>query len=797
MNNSLETLIIGEDNTMKTLGLTWVSNIDKLGFNINVHNTGQITKRSMLSCISKIFDPLGLVSPTIVLAKVLLQKLWLEKLNWDSSVPYEIRIKWNQFAGDLPSLNDLRISRYVACNNAVRIDLHAFSDASETAYGGAVYVRSENDNGEVFCHLLTSKAKVAPLKPLTTPRLELCAAHLLAKLLNKVTSSSNLTFNSLTCWTDSKVILGWIRTSVNVLKPFVRNRVAEIQDLTEVSSWRYVPTNDNPADILSRGLSASTLKSSELWWHGPRWLKENSVHWPSDMGTLVELPEIRSLFVKTLFDFPFEKFSSLSRLKRCMAFVLRFIHNCSTKRELRTTGVLSALELEKALNLLVKISQSSSFTEEYHDLKSGNGVSEKSKILSLNPFIDEEGILRVGGRLKNSKFDYNKKHPMLLSSKHYLTRLIFEYEHIRLLHAGPQQLLFSVRQRFWPTASRNLARSVVHKCLKCYKLNAKPVQPMMGDLPADRFLSGFPFQVTGIDYAGPFFILNKKGRGSRLLKSYVCLFICFSSKAVHLEIVSDLSSDAFLLALKRFIGRRGKPSKLYSDCGSNFVGANKELKELYKLVNNNNVINDYVNNEGISWHFNPAYAPHFGGLWEAGIKSMKHHLRRVAMNSNFTYEEFGTLLCQVEAILNSRPLSPLSADPHDPCPLTPAHFIIGRPLTSILEPDLAMIKESRLSRYQKIENGRQHFWTRWYKEYVSDLQGRVKWKTESGRLTEGTLVVIKDDKLPPLNWKMGRVVKTFPGGDGIARVAEVRTPTGIIKRDFSKLCPLPLNDTSA
>lgn len=203
-----------------------------------------------------------------------------------------------------------------------------------------------------------------------------------------------------------------------------------------------------------------------------------------------------------------------------MAFVLRFIHNCSTQRELRTTGVLSALELEKALNLLVKISQSSSFTEEYHDLKSGNGVGEKSKILSLNPFIDEEGILRVGGRLKNSKFDYNKKHPMLLSSKHYLTRLIFEYEHMRLLHAGPQQLLFSVRQRFWPTASRNLARSVVHKCLKCYKLNAKPVQPMMGDLPADRFLSGFPFQVTGIDYAGPFFILNKKGRGSRLLKSY-------------------------------------------------------------------------------------------------------------------------------------------------------------------------------------------------------------------------------------------------------------------------------------
>ncbi|XP_057656784.1 uncharacterized protein LOC130894180 [Diorhabda carinulata] len=381
---------------------------------------------------------------------------------------------------------------------------------------------------------------------------------------------------------------------------------------------------------------------------------------------------------------------------------------------------------------------------------------------------------------------------MILSSKHHFTKLLFEQEHKNLLHEGPLQLLYNIRETYWPVAARNLARSIIHKCIQCYRLKPKSVQPIMGNLPSDRFLSGFPFQITGTDYAGPFHVLNKRGRGSKIMKGYVCLFICLATKSIHLEFVSSLSTDDFLLALKRFISRRGKPSQIYSDHGTNFIGANRNLKELYDFLSQNEcLISDSMNNQGIRWNFNPVQAPYFGGLWEAGVKAMKYHLKRVSGKSNFTVEEFTTLLCQIEAILNSRPLCPLSTNPLDPSPLTPAHFIIGRPLTSILEPVMILEKESRLSRYQKIENARQHFWTRWYKEYISELQQRSKWKTNHGELAEGILVLIKDDKLPPLNWKLRRVTKLFRGSDNISRVAEILTNNGTVIRDFSKLCPLP------
>ncbi|XP_057656782.1 uncharacterized protein LOC130894179 [Diorhabda carinulata] len=274
--DSSEGLVIGEDDVAKTLGISWMSKTDKLIFHIDVEMKGEcLTKRVMLSGISRIFDPMGLLGPCIVIAKVMLQQLWKENLSWDSPVSHELQVKWNNFIQELPSLNYLKIQRHVICDNSTQIELHAFSDASEVAYGAAVYVRSKNCYGETFCHLLISKAKVAPIKSLTIPRVELCAAHLLAKLVNKVTTSLRLDFNSVTLWSDSTIVLGWIKTPVHLLKPFVRNRIAEIQDLTDISSWRYVPSLENPADILSRGSYPSSLNNSNIWWQGPYWLQES------------------------------------------------------------------------------------------------------------------------------------------------------------------------------------------------------------------------------------------------------------------------------------------------------------------------------------------------------------------------------------------------------------------------------------------------------------------------------------------------------------------------------------------
>ncbi|XP_056643939.1 uncharacterized protein LOC130449895 [Diorhabda sublineata] len=280
----------------------------------------------------------------------MLQQLWKENLSWDSPVSHELQVKWNNFIQELPSLNYLKIQRHVICDNSTQIELHAFSDASAVAYGAAVYFRSKNCYGETFCHLLISKAKVAPIKSLTIPRLELCAAHLLAKLVNKVTTSLRLDFNSVTLWSDSTIVLGWIKTPVHLLKPFVRNRIAEIQELTDISSWRYVPSLENPADILSRGSYPSSLNNSNIWWQGPYWLQESPDLWPKDNKTSIPLPEIKTTLVAVSeFKFPFERISNLNRLRRCMAFILRFIKNCSSNKENRSFGVFTTTELDNSL----------------------------------------------------------------------------------------------------------------------------------------------------------------------------------------------------------------------------------------------------------------------------------------------------------------------------------------------------------------------------------------------------------------------------------------------------------------
>ncbi|XP_049699136.2 uncharacterized protein LOC126055167 [Helicoverpa armigera] len=352
-----------------------------------------------------------------------------------------------------------------------------------------------------------------------------------------------------------------------------------------------------------------------------------------------------------------------------------------------------------------------------------------------------------------------------------------------------------MRDRWWVLGARNLARQVVHKCVTCTRMKGNTLTPYMGDLPAERVESGFPFMRCGVDYAGPISILNRKGRGSQLIKGYICLFVCFATRAVHLELVGSLSTQDYLLAFKRFISRRGKPCQVFSDNGKNFVGAEKELSAVFQ---NSNDIVDFASSNHIKFCFIPPYAPHFGGLWEAGVKSCKYHLRRVVGNARLTYEEFSTVLTQVEAVLNSRPISPISTDPDDYLPLTPAHFLLGRPLSAPASEDV-VATSTPACRYRRLEQLRQHFWERWSKEYISELQRRTKWANKSHNMDikMGSLVVIKENNLPPFKWKMGRVINLFPGKDGVSRVADIRTATGTIRRASSTICPLPVSTMEA
>lgn len=310
--------------------------------------------------------------------------------------------------------------------------------------------------------------------------------------------------------------------------------------------------------------------------------------------------------------------------------------------------------------------------------------------------------------------------------------------------------------------------------------------PVLGLLPH--------FHFQQLDYAGPFFIKDKKGRGCKLVKCHVSLFVCFATKALHIEIVTDLTKDAFVSALRRFVSRRGLPSHMYSDNGTSFVGANNELKELGQfLLNENSMLSEFGESIGIQWHFIPAYSPHFGGLWEAGVRSVKHHLKSIASCANLLYEEFYTFLLQIESILNSRPLSPLSTDPSDYEPLTPAHFLIGR-FSTVADPDLGHVNEGKMSNWQRVQSLQQHLWKRWSKEYVSELQRLTKWREPFPEPRVGTLVILKQDNVPPCKWRLGRVTETHRGRDNVVRVATVETSSGRFSRALTRLCPLPVDN---
>ncbi|XP_063823947.1 uncharacterized protein LOC135073722 isoform X3 [Ostrinia nubilalis] len=259
-------------------------------------------------------------------------------------------------------------------------------------------------------------------------------------------------------------------------------------------------------------------------------------------------------------------------------------------------------------------------------------------------------------------------------------------------------------------------------------------------------------------------------------------------KAVHLELVTDLTTEAYMAALNRFVARRGKPQSITSDNGTNFVGASNDLQ---RFLSSNNLAS-HIAQEGIEFIFTPPYTPHFNSLAEAAVKSCKHHLKRLLHLTHFTFEEMITCLCKIEAVLNSRPLTSLSSDPNDFSALTPSHFLIGRPLLTVPHPHVADVTITRLDRWKRIQHVQQHFWRRFHNEYVSLLQTKTKWLASTGEVKPGQLVLIKE-KTPPLLWSLGRVVKTYPGVDGITRVAELKTKRGTIRRAFNCICPLPLH----
>lgn len=804
---------------IKTLGVSWKSQEDCFVFRVTVELKNSYTKRCVLSTIARLFDPLGLLGPVVAKAKMFMQSLWSLHIDWNDELPSEKAKEWHQFIEDFNSVSNICVSRCIVNPHATRIELHGFADASEKCYGAVIYCRSFSPDNTSTVKLVTSKSRVAPVKIVTIPRLELCAAVLLSKLINRVVRALHVSSPSTYLWSDSTIILAWIKKDPNLLKTFVANRVATIQQLTSVEQWHYISSAQNPADLVSRGLDPSSLHHSSLWWAGPPFLSSGDLP-SSDLPSVSSIEDVQSELKTTekvvSKETEHSKFSdcknfiylnanvntfvhdliSLSnnyyRLIRVLSYICRFLNNCRSNFP-KCFGILEVNEIDKAEEKLLKLVQEQDFEKEIKSLKVSGAVNNDSQVKNLFPFLDKNGILRVGGRLAHSDLEFDSKFPILLSKNHKLSYLLVEHFHRKNLHAAPQLLLYLIRQKFWIINGRNLCKKVVHSCIVCFKAKPLTLEQLMGDLPRDRVTPNYPFNVSGVDFCGPFFIKYRNQRKGILNKIYVCIFICFVTKAIHLEMVSDLTSEAFIATLKRFFARRGKVSKIYSDNAQTFIGANREIKRLLEIViNHDKTVAEYLISEGIEWKFIPPRSPNFGGLWEAGVKSFKYHLKRVVGKARLTYEEFLTITNQIEGILNSRPLSPLSSDIDDLKVLTPAHFLIGRPINAIVEPDVTSVDTNRLKLWQKVTKIVQVIWKRWHVTYLSHLQNRTKWQLSKNNVNIGDMVLLKEESLPSTKWAIGRIVNIYHGKDGKVRVCDIKTQTGVLKRAISKLCKLPI-----
>ncbi|XP_059046900.1 uncharacterized protein LOC131842377 [Achroia grisella] len=781
--------------THKILGLCWSPSSDLFSLKICTP-AEKCTKRTILSCVARLWDVMGFVAPVILFAKLLVKELWLCNCDWDDAPPEVIVRQWSRFRDELPSLDQIKLPRHVDITKRSVVDIIGFADASEKAYGAVVYFHVEND-GVSTVHLISAKSKVAPRKVVSLPRLELCAALLLANLINNIVTAVNNRYpiKAIHAFSDSTVALCWIHASPHRWDTFVANRVSKIQSLLSPHNFYHVSGSDNPADCLSRGLTPAQIIHHPLWFNGPQWAKSTFSEWPVttfNPSAVMDPPEEKKLsFVtrtppeESVFIALANRFSSWSKLLRCVVYVCRFA------KLLTPLKFITAADLDYAELVILRELQALYFHGEINNLQNGKFCSRS--LQRLKPFI-LEGIIRVGGRLRNSNLNFDQKHPIVLPRKHHILDLLVDYHHKVNCHAGPDLLMSILRQKYWILSARNLIRHRVHKCVPCFKLRPKSTFPEMSDHKPCRVLETLkPFMHTGTDYAGPFKITITRGRGIRSTKAYICLFVCLTTRAVHIELAGDLSTASFMSALKRFLSRRGPVAHIYSDNGTNYIGAKRTLSELHAFLSSKHFNTEFahvLSENRLTWFLNTPAASHFGGNWETNIKSLKTHLFRVVGVQVLSFEEMITVLTQVEAIMNTRPLCrTLSNDPSEPLALTPAHFLNFTPLKYLPAAEIA--DSSLISRHALLDRLVQMFWKRWRAEYLHTLQSREKWNTPVNQITVGTVVIVRTENAPPLHWPLGVIEEVFPASDGVIRVVRVKTATGSYLRPVVRLCPLP------
>lgn len=790
-----------DTNSATVLGVKWNKLEDTIEISfvdMKLHQV--ITKCTVLSETAQLFDPLGLAAPVVVLAKLFIQKLWLDNLDWTEELPSHLAEEWMTFRDSLQQMGPIPVSRPLLLDIAQPFTLHGFADASTKAYGACVYFVVPGRS-----ILVSSKSRVAPTKMMTIPRLELAAALLLAQLVEKVRACCRSKPKQVVCWTDSQITFHRIKSVSSRYTTFVAVRVAEIQQLTQPDDWRFIPGELNPADLVSRGVPPASLLSCHRWWYGPEFLL-NGEPWPEwvTKETTAEdseaKKEVHLAMTRNSADtLPFivslaNNKSAIKVVVNIVVHIVRFFINLlkakASKYYIR--GNLTLQEREDSLMRCYRSIQCHYFPEDYKRLCNKCPLLKSSSLLALNPYLDDDGVMRVGGRLALTSTESQRQ--VLLPNSSFST-LLLEDIHRKNLHAGPQALLAFCRQTYWVIGGLSVCRNIVHKCMICFKQKPRLLGQIMADIHPDRSRPESSFEVVGVDYAGPF--LYKPLVRSRVqCKAYVALFTCYKYRCTHMEVVHDLTTTSFMNALRRFVSRRGVPRKMYSDNATNLTGGRRELAELREMLLSQattTAITEYCNENRMQWIHIPARSPHFGGLWEAMVKQFKHHFNRALADKYLRIDELQTLVTQIEAILNSRPLTSTSSSAEDFKALTPGHFLMLKPVNLLPEPTWKSSNVTRLQSWQLIQYTVCCLADQFKKLYFNELQRRAKWRTPQPNVSTGTLVLLQDDNLPPTKWRLGRIIEVFKGSDNMVRSVAVKTSTGEVTRAVQRVAPLPLD----
>ena len=771
----------------KVLGIKWKIMPDVFFFDVNLCSDVSVTRRKMLSIAASIFDPLGLLNPVILLGKLLLQDATRMKLNWDDEVPEVIKNEWVQWLKSLQRVKQIEIPRCIKpamFDQESVIELHHFCDGSERAYGACSFIRCINSKGHVHSQLIMSKCKVAPIKQQSIPRLELQGAVLAAKMDALLLHELDITIDGNYFWTDSEIVLKYIKNETKRFHVFVGNRVSQIRQFSDPSQWHHVSTDINSADKLTRAGN----ELDESWYAGPQFLKQYKSEWPVTKVVTSQLPEndpevkrdacvnVNKVDENYLYHRIMSHYSSWYRMQRALAWWLR-LRNMLCKTTV-PRGNLTTAEIQKAKFCLIGHIQKHYYPDEMACLNAGRSVKKSSDIVSFQPYLDDDGLIRVGGRL--TALHDLKMHPCLIPGKSPLAAAVVRDVHSKA-HLGVEWTLSLIREEFWVTKARPLVKRIIKSCVICKRLYARPCTQKMADLPRERIEPFKPaFTNVGLDIFGPITVKNYRSD----LKRYGCIFTCMVTRAIHLEKLNSLETDSFLNGFRRFIARRGMPETIFCDNGTSFVGGENELKRAMQELQSDKV-QHFTAKNGIDWRFIPPCAPHMGGAWERLIGTIKRVMKGLLV-TRLTDEILETVFCEVESIVNGRPLTKLSENPNDPSPLTPNHLLLMRKGACHC-PGKFSGHDVYKRRWRHVQHLADQFWRKWLKLYLPELQRRVKWHDTKVNLSAGDLVMISDENTPRNLWPLAVVKEVNQGRDGLVRSVKVQTRSTTLVRPITKV----------